>query len=140
MALKEKKTISPIVDEKTTAINPIVNAVFKQEETAFGRIYATLQIYIELGRRQTMYFDDRMYDQITIRDIKLHPDLQQHGILTSLVRHILIDLKCQAVQLEAVQSKMLMGKLKKSPLWKPVSKHSNSYFRCFDSTKEFSLF
>jgi hypothetical protein len=87
-----------------------------------------------------MHFNSQAYDQITIRDIQLHADLQRHGILTSLIRSILMDLKCQAVQLECVQNKILLDKLKQSKLWKPTRQQSSSYFRCYDSTREFTLF
>ena len=135
--------------EKVVELNPVVERVFAiKEEPALGRIYMTPMIYIELGPREKRMLRGVEYDQLTIRDIQLHPSIQQCGILTDLVRYILTIMKCQAVQLEDVQSRVLLSKIQHSKLWQPSSSNiaigralrGQSYFRLYDSSQPFQLF
>jgi len=112
---------------KSITAEDVVRAVFKQSETYCGREYTTSLIHIELGRRQTMWLaaaspvdgKHKAHDQITIRDIRLHPDIQRKGILKALVKRILE--LTGGVQLEAIENEWLLKAVDQSPLWKPQS-------------------
>jgi len=126
----DTKSSSVTIKPKQPQINladSVVKSVFSQPETYCGREYVTSQITIELGRRQTMWLaaassvdgKHKAHDQITIRDIRLHPDIQRKGILKALVKRILE--LTGGVQLEAIENEWLLAAVDKSPLWKPQS-------------------
>src|SRR6185437_12275584 len=119
-SVKSKSKSKP----KADLVPMIVQSLFDQPESWDGRLFNTVQVYIELGRRQVMWLSaaGKAHDQITIREIRIHPELQRKGIFKAIVKRILE--MTGGVQLEAIENEWLLAAVDKSPLWKPQCEYS----------------
>lgn len=95
----------------------VVEWLKTEPEKFYGRVYDDGWLYLELGRKQTMYVGPgTMSPQITIRDIRVqNKSDQKKGVLSTIVHFILNTVG--AVQLESVTNASLSEKLQKSPKW-----------------------